>query len=306
MPALVDGLWLNQYVSPQLLKEFKNYKADFMSTLKPAPTSAVSADGIRMHKLVNNVELLVNNSDDFSAAKMDGKKVIIPWDKLDTTPTKVDDAEVRSLPFDKRAAVRVKHTESFQIGSRNYVMQKLAPAADSVTTPILRTTGEDDGTGRKRLTYADLINFYAKVIALNLPMEDEWYMVLCAEHSQDLILDRAATNNNRDIVIDTKTGKLVRFYKIKLYENNYNPKYASDGTLKAIGAVAAGTDKNASIFYYAPNTVWHVNKVKILYKPETTDTTSADPESEFRTQTYALCEKIQEHGFGAIVSGNVA
>jgi hypothetical protein len=306
MPALVDGLWLNQYVSPQLLKEFKNYKADFMATLKPAPLAAISADGIRMHKLVNNVELLINNADPFVASKMDGKKVIIGWDKLDTTPTSVDDAEARSLPFDKRSAVRMKHTESFQLGSRNYVMQKLAPAANSATTPVLRTTGADDGTGRLRLTYADLIKFHAAVKALNLPNANELFLILCAEHSQDLILDRASTQNNRDIVIDTTTGKLKRFYEIKLFENNYNPKYAANGTLKALGAVAAADDKNASIFYYAPNTVWHVNKVKILYKPETTDTMSADPTSEFRTQTYALCEKTQEHGFGAIVSGNVA
>lgn len=305
MPAEVNGLWLNQYVSPQLLKEFKNYKDDFMSTLKPAPLAAVSADGIRMHKLVNNVEFLVNNADPFTATGMDGKKVIIPWDKLDTTPTKVDDAEARSLPFDKRAAVRVKHTESFKLGSRNYVMQKLAPASDSASTPVLRTTGQDDGTGRKRLTYADLIRFHAAVKALNLPNTNELFLILCAEHSQDLILDRANTNNNRDIVIDSVTGKLKRFYEIKLFENNYNPKYAADGTLKAIGAAPVGTDKNASVFYYAPNTVWHVNKVKILYKPETEDTTSADPASEFRTQTYALCEKTQEYGFGAIVSGNV-
>lgn len=306
MPALVDGLWLNQYVSPQLLQEFQNYKADFMGTLKPAPLAAISADGIRMHKLVNNVELLINNADDFVAQGMEGKKVIIGWDKLDTTPSSVDDAEARSLPFDKRAAVRMKHTESFQLGSRNYVMQKLAPAANSATTPVLRTTGADDGSGRLRLTYADLIKFHAAVKALNLPNANELFLILCAEHSQDLILDRASTQNNRDIVIDTTTGKLKRFYEIKLFENNYNPKYAADGTLKALGAVAAADDKNASIFYYAPNTVWHVNKVKILYKPETTDTTSADPTSEFRTQTYALCEKTQEHGFGAIVSGNGA
>lgn len=304
MPALVDGLWLNQYVSPQLLKEFKNYKNDFMGVLKSAPKGAVSADGIRMHRLVNNVDFLINNTTPFTATKMDGKKVVIPWDKLDTTPTKVDDAEVRSLPFDKRAAVRVKHSDRFKIGARNYVMQKLAPQANSTSTPILRTTGEIVD-GRRRLLYKDLINFYSMIIALNLDLEDEWFMTLCNEHSQDLILDRANTNNNRDIVIDPKTGKLIRFYKIKFFENNYNPKYATDGTLKALGAAAVNTDKNASIFFYAPNTVWHVNEVKILFKPETQDTSSADPESEFRTQTYALCEKTQNHGFGAIVSGNV-
>ncbi|WP_233901245.1 hypothetical protein [Tenacibaculum piscium] len=29
MPALVDGIWLEQYVEPQLLEEFKNFNDDF-------------------------------------------------------------------------------------------------------------------------------------------------------------------------------------------------------------------------------------------------------------------------------------
>lgn len=303
MSELVGGLWLNRFIAPKLLEEFKNYNDDFVKVLKRAPKGAISADGLRMNKLINNVDFKINNSDDFTPTKMGGKKGLIEWDKLDTTPTEVDDAEIRSLKFDKRAAVRVKHTETWKIGVRNYVLQKLAPQSNATGMPVLRTTGAVDN-GRRRLTYADLIEFWSIIEGLNLPNKNEFYMTLCREHVQDLILDRSATNNYRDIVIDPKTGMVKKFYTLNLFTNNYNPKYDAAGNLKAIDAVENATDKNASIFFYAPNTVHHVNSVKILYKPETEDTRSADPTSEFRLQSYGLTNKTQEYGFGAIVSGN--
>lgn len=303
MADLVDGLWLNQYVAPQLLEEFKNYKDDFIGVLPGAPKGAVSADGLRFNKLINNVEFLVNNADPLIPAAMAGKKGVVAWDKLDTTPTKVDDAEIRSLAFDKRSAVRTKHSEAWKIGMRNYVLQKLAPNTDGVGLPILRTTGATVD-GRKKLTYADMIKFWSVIEGLNLTNKGAFNMVLCSEHWQDLIDDRANTSNYRDIGINKETGELTRFYTLKLWNNSYNPKYAADGTLKALGAAAVGTDKNASTFFYAPNAVHHVDKVKVLYKPEHQDTRNADPESEFRIQSYGLTDKVQDYGFGALVSGN--
>lgn len=302
--SLVDGNWLNQYVAPQLLEEFRNYKDDFMGVIPGAPAGAIAADGLRMNKLINNAGFLVNNEDNFTPKKMSGKKGIIEWDKFDTEPTEVDDAEVRALPFDKRSEVRRKHSESYKIGVRDYCLQKLAPAADATGMPVMRTTGEDDGTGRLRLTYADLIKFYSIFPTLNLPNDKAWYFILNPHHSQDLILDRASTNNYRDgIVIDEKTGECKRFYKFNVFENNAAPIYAEAGTLKAQGAASAPGDQMASTFFYAPNTVFHLDSVKILYKPETTDTRNADPTSEFRLQAYGLCDKRQDYGFGALVSG---
>lgn len=300
---LVTGQYLNQYLAPQLLKEFKNYKDDFIGLLGKPNKGALTADGIRFNKLINNVEFLTNNAADFTATKMTGQKGIVEWDKHDTTPTAVDDAEVRYLTHDKRSTVRMKHSEAWKIGMRNYVMQKLAPAADGVGLPVLRTSGAVVN-GRKRLTYADMIDFWAAVEALNLNDKSAFNLILCNEHKTDLIQDRGAVNNYRDIRIDEKTGQLIGFYTLNLHSNNFNPKYAADGTLKALGAAAVATDKNASTFFYAPNTVHHIEKVKVIYKPEHQDTKSADPTSEFRLQSYGLTDKVQEYGFGAIVSGN--
>ncbi|WP_312399504.1 hypothetical protein [Chryseobacterium sp.] len=308
---LIDGLYLNKFVAPQLLKEFRNYNDKFLVALEGAPEGAVSADGIRQNKLINNVGFYVNNTAPFTAKTMNGKNNVIPWDKFDTDPTKVSDAEVRSLAFDKRSTVRVKHTQAFRIGVRDYVLNKLAPEHHvSGKMPVLRTTGKLFN-GRKRMTFEDLINFHTEIEALNL-MDDSpednvnyWNMILNAEHRADLMIDKAGTANHRDnLEFDKVTGQISRFYKMKMWENNAAPLYSETGELKARGSVKVQGDQYASTFFYSPNTVYHLDSVKILYKPEYTDTTNADPESEFRLQNYGLCDKKQEYGFGAIISGN--
>lgn len=307
MSTTEAGLFLNQYLAPQLLEEFKNYKDDFIARLKGAPSGASTADGIRRNKLINNVGFHVNNTEDFVAKKMSGEKVFIPWDKLDTDPTEVDDSEIRSLPFDKRSSVRMEHSKSFRLGVRNYTMNKLAPSLDANGMPVLRTTGEVVNIGgktRRKLTYSDMIKFWGIVEGLNLPNKNGYNLILCREHIQDLIEDKANTHNYRDIQIDPNTGELIRFYTLRLWTNNHNPIYTAAGVLKSLKAVTVNTDKNASTFFYEDNTVYELFRTKVLYKPETLDTESPDPMSTFRTQTYGVCDKVQKYGFGAIVSGN--
>jgi len=305
MPALVDGTWLAQYVEPQLLEEFRNFKDDFIGTLKAPNKAAIDKDGIKFNKLINTIPFHVNKTTAFTPVTVDAKKTLVTWDKLDTGLTTVTDAELRAMAFDKDSELRRLHRESFQIGVRDYAMQKLAPTADAVGMPVLRTTGADDGTGRKKLTYSDLIRFLSAVEGLNLIDQSQLATILCAEHRQDLIDDRAATNNYRDIQINKDTGAIERLFKMKFYENNKNVKYVAAGTLKADGAAPISTDRNASIFYYAPNTVHHIESVMTLYKPLSESTREADPQSEFRLHAYGLTDKKQEYGFGAIISGIV-
>jgi len=307
MSTSTTGAWLNQFVAPQLLEEFKNYKDDFLGVLPGVPKQAMTADGVRFNKLINNVGFFVDNASDFTAKKMAGAKIFVPWEKYDTDPTEVDDAEIRGIAYDKRAAVRVKHAEAFRIGIRNHVMWKLAPAdATSTDMPVMRTTGPTAGI-RKRLSFADLVNYLELVKKLNLPLEDQLFMILCPEHSTDLILDRdsAAYFANKDIFFDMTTGKVKSVMGFKFFENNQSPAYSAAGAKLAKGAALTSTDRNASTFFYAPNALYQLNSTKILYKDETTDTKSPDPKSEFRTQTYGLVDRVVDYGFGAIVSAVV-
>lgn len=308
MSTTSTGQWLTQYVGPQLLQEFRNYKDDFVGVIPGAPKKAITTDGLRFNKLINNVGFYVNNTQKFTAKKMGGSKTLVEWEKYDTDPTEVDDAEIRALPNDKRADVRVKHTEAFKIGFRDHIMWKLCPNdATNADMPVLRTTGGDDGTGRKRLMFKDLVLYLEMVTALNLPFEDQQYLILNGKHRTDLILDRDSAQYfaDKNVFFDVQTGAVKNVLNFKFFQNNYAPLFGSDGNKKPKGAVAAAGDQMASTFFYAPNAVKHLDSVKILYKDEHTDTENADPTSVFRTQTYGLVDRIVDYGFGAIISDNV-
>jgi len=307
MATTETGNWLNQYVAPQLLLEFKNYKDDFIGVLPGVNPSAITADGIRFNKLINNVGFYVNNTADFVAKKMSGSKTFVAWEKYDTDPTEVDDAEIRNLNYDKRSMVRVAHTQTIKMGLRDHVMFKLAPeVSDNADMPVMRTTGTLIGT-RHRLSFADLIKYLELIKGLNLPDESQYFMILCPEHSTDLMLDRdsAAYFADKNIFFDVTTGKVKSVMGFKFFENNAVLAYAADGTKKAKGAALGSTDRRASLFFYAPNALYHIDSVKILYSPETQDTKSANPKSEFRLQAYGLVDRVVDYGFGAIVSGIV-
>lgn len=306
MPTSTTGQWLNQFVAPQLLAERRNYKADFMGVLGAVPQSARNADGVRYNKLINNVEFKVNNTSEFTPKKMTGEKVFLEWEKYDTTPTMVDDAEIRYLAYDKRNAVRVKHNECFQIGIRNHTLHKLAPAnGASSDMPVMLTTGAIVD-GRRRLTYVDLATYLETVKKLNLPQSDQLYMILCPQHVTDLLLDIDAAKYfiNRELYIDPIKGTVKNFMGFKFFENNDAVYYDPTTKTKVAEGTAPtqGTHFQASQFFYAPNTIYHLDRVKILYKPETLDTRNADPTSEFRTQTYGMVDRIEEYGVGALIS----
>ncbi|OWP83887.1 hypothetical protein BWK59_08195 [Flavobacterium davisii] len=305
MSTTNTGLWLQQYVEPQLLEDFRNYNDDFIGVLKAPNPNAVTADGIRFNKLVNNVGFFVNKSDDFTASKMTGEKTLVEWDKLDTTPTECTDSEARNLAFNKESAIKEEHFKSFKIGVRDYALNKLAPSEHKAgKMPVIRTTGAVVN-GRKRLTYADMLNFLEEVGSLNLTDQEALQMVLNTTHRMDLMHDEAGTANHRNnLVFDPLTGKIKRFYNLNLFENATTPLYGSNGKLKSLGSATVQGDQKGSIFFYQPNTVYHIEDVKVQYKPMSGDTRSADPKSELRLHAYGLCDKVQEHGFGAIISDN--
>lgn len=304
---LVDGLYLNKYVDPQLLVERRNYRAEFMTILGSVPQGAITADGIRRNKLINNVGFRVNNTEEFEAKAMTGQNVIITWETYDTEPTSCTDDEIRNLSFDKRAVIRTKHNESFQVGIRNHILHKLAPKDNTIPAmPVLVTTGDDDGSGRLRLCFVDLVNLSQTVKEMNLPVQDQFYVVLSPQHMTDLLLDKNASKYfyDRTFYADPITGKPRAFMGLKFYENNDTPYYDPETKkIVAEGTIPTkGTHFQASTFFYAPNTYYYLQSVKSLYKPETTDTRSVSPTSEYRTQTYGIVDRIEDFGMGAIVS----
>lgn len=309
MAELQANLYLNKYLDPQLLIDRQNFRDDFLATLGTVPQAARTADGVRRNKLINNVEFKVNNDSEFTPKQVEGKNLIVPWEKFDTTPTYVTDEEMRYLPFDKENAIRKLHDDCFKNGIMKHAMFKLCPSDNSKPEdmPVLKTTGENDGSGRLRLTYADLVSFATQAKLWNMPINNQLYMILCPQHTADLLLDPNASKffYDRSFYADPKTGKIKGFMGMQFFENNDTPYYTvSSLTRVAEGSKpSTGTDLQASIAYYASNTYYHIENVMSLYKPMVTDTRSKDPQSEYRQRTWGIVDRIEEFGVAAIVSG---
>lgn len=312
MATLETNLYLTKYLDPQLLIDRRNFRDDFLATLGTVPQGARTADGVRRNKLINNVEFKVNNTSNFTTKKVDGKSLLVPWEHFDTTPTSVTDEELRYLPFNKMSAIRKLHDDCFKSGIMKHSMYKLCPKDNTqpIDMPVLKTTGENDGTGRLRMTYADLVNFITLTKKWNLPIANQLYMILSPQHTADLLLDPNASKffYDRSFYADPKSGKIRGFMGMQFFENNDTPFYnmTSLARVEESSSPSGSTDSQASIAYYASNTYYHIEGVKSLFKPMEMDTKSANPTAEYRQRTWGIVDKIEEFGVAAIVSGKNA
>jgi len=219
---------------------------------------------IKVPKEGTDVDGVINNtvwpltadtrSDEFDTLELD---------RFDTKPRKIDREEMR-IPYDVKGSEIRYHRRKLEKMSQSLGLHGLAPASHSATTPLLETTGADDGTGRKRLIRKDLIRFKAALKAAGYDKDEDWLLVLSAEHVEDLEVEDdsfAKTLQHHN----STTGELAKkFHNFILREDSYRPVYDNATlTKKAYGAVEAADDRNASVFVYLPRAVRAKGEVNI-------------------------------------------
>ena len=88
-----------------------------------------------------------------------------------------------------------------------------------------------------------------------------------------------------------------------MYEDIYNPVYDASNAKKAYGAASAGTDRNASTFFYAPRAVKARGSVMMHMARADEDPQIRDTVIGF-TMSHLVIPK-KNTGFVAIVSDDV-
>ena len=291
----------NELAEKELIKKFR-HDTSWLGELKPKQ-SWVNNDVIKIPRQGAAPEVLINNQvyPIVSNDRQDDH-IVVSLNKYDTTNTTVSDDELYALPYEKVNDVQVQHREELEDQTAVHALHSIAVAEGNDNTPVLETTGADDGTGRKRLTTKDLINFAKKLSDLKVPLAGR-VMVLSNEHYYDLLLEDA---NREKVWGNPAEGALTQnLAGFKLYSVVYSPTYTKvDGTWKkdAYGAVGAG--KQASIAFYNKNAVKATGSVA-RYAREAKN----DPENRRNTIGFRLyfgAFAIKDEGFGAIVSGSAA
>lgn len=97
-----------------------------------------------------------------------------------------------------------------------------APMQDTPYTPVIKTTGDDNGSGIRRLKYTDILDLKDRFDVLDIPLEER-YLVLHLYHVTDLLREDLKMFKDLTDMIDSKPNKfagfnILQFSKMPLYD----------------------------------------------------------------------------------------
>ncbi len=211
------------------------------------------AQVIHMTYLGVKPDVLINNTTyPLAIQEIGDEDIPIALDKFQTKATPITDDELYAATYDRMKAVIETHTVSINETKFDKAIHAFCPAGVTASTPILKTTGADDGTGRKRLTRKDVIALKAEYDKLKVPSSGR-RLVLCPEHVNDLLQE---DQKFTDQYYNYATGSIARMYSFEIYEYVNNPHIHKTTLVKlSFGGVVTSNHKQASVSFYAPRMV---------------------------------------------------
>jgi len=286
----------NELREKELIKHFR-HKGKWLETI-PSRNKWVNNDVIKINVEGIDPEVLIdNNTYPISKAQRVDDSIVIALHKYDTTNTVVTDDELYALPYDKPGSVQRQHREVLEEKTEEHALHSLAPMQNTAETPVLKTTGPDDGTGRKRLTYNDLITLKKKLDALKVPANGR-VLVLSPNHVADLLLE----DKNLNIHYQNHTeGAIAKKYAgFEIYESIYAPKY-DPNTLQKIPFGAETEGSYASVVFYKNATARARGSVKVYMRDAKLDPEMR--ESTIGMRLYFVAVPLKKKGQAAIIDG---
>jgi hypothetical protein len=221
----------------------------------------------------------------------------IGLDKYQTTATPVTDDELYAISYDKMASVIERHREAMGETKYSRALHALAPAGDTAGTPVILTSGTNDGSGRKMITRADIIKLKKAYDKLKVPITGR-ILVLCPDHVNDLLdTDQKFVQQYYNYI----TGKIANLYGFEVYEYADCPYFtASTKVKKAWGSVPGSGDFQASVSFYAPRMMRADGTTKMYFSESATDPQNQQNLVNFRH--FSICLPLKLEAIGAIAS----
>lgn len=246
-------------------------------------------------------DVLINNTTyPIPIQALDEADVVIQLDKYQTTATPITDDELYALSYKKMQTVRTRHGQALQISKTGKSIHALSPLGNTDKMPVLITTGGNDGTGRKRLLWEDVLRLKSELDNLEVP-EDGRRLVLSKDHENDLIsLDQTF----KDKFYNRTSGQVFNQLGFDIYSYSRNPYYNPSTKVKlSYGAIPTETDRRATIFFSLHRAAKAIGWMKMYFSEASTDPLNQRNLINFRHNHIVLPTK--EEARGAIISDNV-
>lgn len=188
-------------------------------------------------------DVLINNTSyPISTAQRTDTPLALPLDTYDTTNTKVRSIEIAELKYDKRASILRGHKNSLRMTIMMYGAHRIAPATNTANTPLIATTGANDGSGSRKITFNDLIELERRFDEMEAPAEGR-ILILSATHKAQLKEeDKAAFKDLMEMGLHS--------FKVYKQAEKRLPRYnRTNGVKVAWGASAGAEDVRASFAF---------------------------------------------------------
>ena len=252
-----------------------------------------------LHLTADNIEpeVLINNTTyPIPIQEFDDDEIDISLDKYQTKVTSVTDDELFASTYDKIGLVKDRHGDAISKGKFRKALHAICPGSHTAKTPILKTSGADDGTGRNRLVRNDIIRLKTAYDNAEFQLEGR-RLTLSSNHVGDLLLE---DKDFKAEYLNHKTGAITNMYGFDIYETISSP-YITLSTLvkKSFGAIPGAGDYQASVSFIVDAVCKAKGSTKMYYSKAETDPERQRNLVNFRHRYIVL--PIQVQGVGAIV-----
>jgi len=220
-------------------------------------------------------------------------------DKYVTKATKVTDDELYAITYDKITTVNRKHRNSILAKKFGKAVHALAPAAHTVNTPVIGTSGATVG-GKKLATVNDIIDLGGALNDAGVPDDGQRILVLNTKHNTGIL--KEVKDFYKDY-LNIATGQLrPLFHGFRVYLYHEMPFYlASNNTKVSYGAVFDPLIHNvASVAFYAPDMFRAEGATKMYFDEPDTQTQA----SAVNYRHYYLVSPKKARAIGALVTSN--
>lgn len=295
--TLAMSALVNEYAEKELIKHFR-HAGTWLARIT-SHNKWVGNDTIKIGDIGADPKVLINNTTYPIPVteRTDGETAIALY-KYDTENTKITDDEKETLAYDKQGSVQQQHRETLEEETQAHALHSIAPNSNSAEAPVIETTGPDDGHGRKRLVYKDLVNLAKKMNKRKIPKKGRC-LVLSPDHLADLLIEDKALNVQYQ---NHKEGAIAKNYAgFEIYEDICAPEY--DGALNKIPFNSTTTGRPATVVFHVKTTGKARGTVKRFLSKAEDNPTMRETVVGFRL--YFLCIPLRAKGQAAIVSGTV-
>ncbi len=246
-------------------------------------------------------DVLINNTSyPIDVQVLDAENLVVTVHKFQTKVTPITDDEIFGLNYDKMAAVQESHVVKVEETKIAMGIHSVSPNANTSNTPVLVTTGADDGFGRKKLLTADILTLRKKWNDLKIPMAGR-RLVLCNDHISDLL---SLDQKFQEQYYNYTTGKIANVFGFEIFEVTDMPYYhVTNKTKLAFGGVITGNHRQASTAFHLQRVVQGKGFTKNYLSPS-----ALDPQQQrnlFAIRHYDIVVPYKQEGIAAIVSGTV-